>query len=179
MESGNASKAEKFLSPLVKDGLPGSTDPEIQRTLATALISEGKFRDAQGPAADCLKLSNDPASRAQALLLGASIQRSLKNLPLASSMIDEAMLLQPEGPINAQARILAGDLFVVRQDYANAAKAYVTVAVLSDDPSLAPKALAKAIDAYRRAGDLTEAEKSLEELKKRFPDAPLPPTPKS
>jgi len=94
-------------------------------------------------------------------------------------MIDEAMLLQPEGPINAQARILAGDLFVVRQDYANAAKAYVTVAVLSDDPSLAPKALAKAIDAYRRAGDLTEAEKSLEELKKRFPDAPLPPTPKS
>ena len=179
MESGNAPKAEKFLAPLVRDGLPGSSDPEIQKTLATALISEGKFRDAQAPAAACLKLSNDPASRAQALLLGASIQRSMKNLPQASSMIDEAMLLQPEGPINAEARILAGDLFIARQDFANAAKAYVTVAVLSDDPSLAPKALAKAVDAYRRAGDLTEAEKSLEELKKRFPDAPLPPMPKS
>ena len=94
-------------------------------------------------------------------------------------MIDEAMLLQPEGPINAQARILSGDLMTSRQDYSGAAKAYMTVAVLSDDPLLVPKALSKAIDAYRHAGNITEANKAIAELQKRFPNTPVPPKPKS
>ena len=174
MESGNASKAEKFLTPLVKDGLPGATDAGIQGTLASALIAQGKFKEAQAPASACLKLARDPASRAQALLGSASIQRAMKNLQEASSLTDEAMLLQPEGPINAQARILSGDLMVSRQDYAGAAKAYVTVAVLSDDPVQAPKALLKAIDAYRHAGNVAEAEKTITELQKRFPNTPVP-----
>ena len=179
MEANDPTKAEHFLSPLVKEGLPGAADDEIQRTLASALVAQGKFREAQTPAAICLKLAHDPATRAQALLLGASIQRSMKNYPQASSMTDEAMLLQPEGPINAEARILSGDLLAARQDYANAAKAYITVAVLSDDPTLAPKALTKAIGAYRHAGNSTEAEKTLQELKQRFPNAPAPPIPES
>ncbi len=178
MESGNASKAEKFLAPLVKDGLPGATDAEIQGTLASSLIAQGKFKEAQTPATACLKLSRDPASRAQALLVSASIQRAMKNLQEASSLTDEAMLLQPEGPINAQARIMSGDLMFSRQDYTGASKAYVTVAVLSDDPVQAPKALLRAIDAYRHAGNVAEAEKTITELQKRFPNTPIPPKPK-
>ena len=179
MESGHPAGTERFLTPLVKDGLPGASDSEIQGTLASALIALGKFKEAQVPAAICLKLSRDPASRAQALLVAASIQRSMKNLQEASSLTDEAMLLQPEGPINAQARILSGDLMASRQDYSGAAKAFITVAVISDDPVQAPKALSKAIDAYRRAGNSTEAEKTIAELQKRFPNTPLPPKPKS
>lgn len=179
MASGNPAKAEKFLAPLVAEGLPGASDSEIQETLAAAQIAQGKYKEAQLPASICLKLSHDPASRAQALLVAASIQRSMKNLAQASSMIDEAMLLQPEGPINAQARILSGDLMASRQDYSGAAKAYMTVAVLSDDPLLVPKSLSKAIDAYRRAGNITEADKAIAELQKRFPNTPVPPKPKS
>ena len=175
MEAGNPAKAERFLAPLVKEGLPGATDAEIQGTLASALIAEGKFKEAQAPASVCLKMSRDPASRAQALLVLASIHRAMKNIQEASSLTDEAMLLQPEGPINAQARILSGDLLISRQDYAGAAKAYVTVSVLSDDPVQAPKALVKAIDAYRRAGNIAEAEKTIAELQKRFPNTPVPP----
>jgi TolA-binding protein len=174
MESGNPAKAEKFLSPLVAAGLPGSSDADIQSTLALALIAQGKYKAAQLPASVCLKLARDPASRAKALLMAASIQHSMKNFSQASSMIDEAMLLQPEGPINAEARILSGDLMASRQDYSGAAKAYITVAVLSDDPIQAPKALTKAIEAYRRAGNYTEAEKTVTELQKRFPHAPIP-----
>ena len=170
MESGDPAKAERFLTPLVKAGLPGETDSEIQGTLAQALILQGKTKEAQIPAAACLKLSKDPASRAKALLVSAAIQRSLKNLPAASSMVEEAMLLQPEGQINAEARILSGDLLSSKQDYAGAAKAYMTVAVLCDDPSLTPRALARAVDAYRRAGNPVESQKALDELHKRFPN---------
>ncbi len=172
MQSGDSAKAERFLAPLVKEGLPGATDSEIQGTLASALIAQGKFRDALAPSAACLKLASDPASRAKALLVAASIRNSMKNFKEAASLCEEAMLLQPEGPINAEARILGGDILMSQQDPAGAAKAYVTVAVLNDDPVLAPKALRRAVEAYRRAGNPEEARKTAEELRKRFPDAP-------
>lgn len=181
METGDNAKAERFLSPLVKEGLPGAEDSEIQGALASALTAQGKFKEAQAPAAACLRLARDPASRARALLVAAAIQRSMKNLQQASSMTEEAMLLQPEGPLNAEARILSGDLLAARQDDAGAAKAYMTVGVLYEDPVLTPKALSRAVEAYRRAGNLTEARKALEELHKRFPSAPVsattPPSP--
>ena len=170
MEAGDPAKAERFLTPLVKVGLPGNTDSEIQGTLAQSLILQNKLKEAQIPAAACLKLAKDPAARARALLMSAAIQHSLKDLNSASSMVEEVMLLQPEGPINAEARILSGDLLVAKQDYSGAAKAYITVAVLYDDDALAPKALARATDAYRRAGNETEAQKTLDELHKRFPN---------
>ena len=94
-------------------------------------------------------------------------------------MVDEAMLLQPEGPINAEARILSGDLLDLKQDDAGAAKAYMTVAVLYDDPLLTPKALTRAAEAYRRSGNEAEAEKISAELHKRFPSAEVPKTPRS
>ena len=171
--AGENAKAERFLLPLVKEGLPGASDPAIQGMLATALTAQGKYREAQAPAAACLKLARDPASRARALLVSADIQRSMKNFSEASSMADEAMLLQPEGPINAESRILSGDILASRQDYAAAAKAYMTVALLNDDEALVRKSLTRAADAYQRAGNLAEATKTLEELHKRFPDAPV------
>jgi TolA-binding protein len=179
MESGDPVNAEHFLKPLVASGMPGAMDPEIQATLASALIAQGKYRDAVNPAAASLKMAMDPASRAKALLVSADIQRALKNIPQASSMIDEAMLLQPEGPINAEARILNGDLLVLKKEDAAAAKAYMTVAVLYDDPLLTPKALARAAEAYRRSGNEADADKTLAELHKRFPNAEVPKAPRS
>jgi len=45
--------------------------------------------------------------------------------------------------------------------------------VLYDDPDITPKALAKAVNAYQKAGNQAEAAKSAEELRKRFPNAPV------
>lgn len=177
LDSGEYAKAERFLSPLVKEGLPGASDPDIQAMLATALTAQGKYREAQAPAAACLRMARDPASRAKALLVSADIQRSMKNLQEASSMTEEAMLLQPEGPVNAEARLLNGDILAAKQDYNGAAKAYMTVAVLNDDDLLARKALSKAAEAYRKAGNATEAQKTLEELRNRPAHVPVSATP--
>ena len=167
LEGGDKAAAERFLAPLAKEGLPGSTDPEIQGMLASSLTGQGKFKEAQAPAAACLRLARDPAARAKALLSSADIQRSLKNFPTASSQIEEAMLLQPEGPLNAEARLLSGDILAAKQDFTGAAKAYLTVAYLNDDETLAEKALVKAAEAYRQAGNPAEEQKTREELRKR------------
>jgi TolA-binding protein len=179
MEAGDPVNAEHFLKPLAGPGMPGALDPEIQAALAAALVAQGKHREAVAPAATSLKLARDPASRAKALLVAADIQRALKNIPQASSMVDEAMLLQPEGPVNAEARILNGDLLALKKDDSGAAKAYMTVAVLYEDPVLTPKALARAAEAYRRSGNEADAEKTLQELHKRFPSAEVPEAPRS
>jgi TolA-binding protein len=103
----------------------------------------------------------------------------MNNLPQAASMAEEAMLLQPEGSINAEARILSGDILMERKEYNSAAKAFMTAALLHDDPTLTPKALAKAAIAYQKAANPFEAQKALEELRKRFPNVPLPTIPTS
>ena len=167
LEQGDKAAAERFLAPLAKEGQPGSNDSEIQGMLASALIGQGKFKEAQSPAASCLKLARDPSSRAKALLVSADIQRSLKNFPAASSQIEEAMLLQPEGPVNAEARLLSGDILSTKQDFMGAAKAYLTVAYLNDDQALAQRAFEKASEAYRHAGNIAEEQKIREELRKR------------
>lgn len=179
MEAGESAKAERFLVPLVGQGLPGAKDPDVQSALAAALAAQGKFREAAGPASEALKLAKDPSSRAKALLVSSSIQKSLKNLREASSLAEEAMLLQPEGPVNAEGRILSGDIMMAKQDFTGAAKAYMTVAVLNDDPEITPKALRRAAEAYQRAGLTEEARKALDELRQRFPQSPVPSLPKS
>ena len=178
LDAGDHAKAERFLTPLVKEGLPGASDPDIQGMLAAALTAQGKYREAQGPAAICLKMARDPVSRAKALLVAAEIQRSIRNLQEATAMAEEAMLLQPEGAVNAEARLLSGDILASKQDYNAAAKAFVTVAVLNDDDLLARKALTKAAEAYRKAGNAAEAQKTLEELRNRSTHVPVSATPK-
>ena len=178
LESGDIIAAERFLSPLAKEGLPGAIDPEIQAMLASALTKQGKFKDAVAPAAASLKLARDPAARAKALLVSADIQRALKNFAGAQTQIEEAMLLQPEGPINSEARLLSGDILYSKQDFVGATKAYMTVAYLNDDEATVTKGLGKAADAYHRAGNLIEEQKTREELRKRQGHAAVSPSPR-
>jgi TolA-binding protein len=85
-------------------------------------------------------------------------------------MTEEAILLQPEGRLNAEGRLMTGEISMASGDYPGAARAFMSVALLYDDPQLTPRALKRAHEAYKRAGDLMEAEKALQELQKRFPD---------
>jgi hypothetical protein len=54
----------------------------------------------------------------------------------------------------------------------------MTVALLNDDDVLARKALTRAAEAYRKAGNAAEAQKTLEELRNRGAHVPVSPTPK-
>jgi len=55
----------------------------------------------------------------------------------------------------------------------------MTLSVLTDDPSITPRALQKGAEAYRLANNKSEAEKALAELHQRYPDYKIPPKPKT
>ena len=61
----------------------------------------------------------------------------------------------------------------MEQDYESAARAFMAVSILLDDPKLTPKALRRAADAYRRAFKDAEADKAMKELLERFPGSAL------
>ncbi len=165
-EEGNYADAEKYLLPLAVDGAPA----EIWINLAEAQIKQGKFPAAKVSADRYLSSAREPGSRAKGLLARAQIALGLKEFEDASRLVDEALLLQPEGRINADARLLAGEVLFTRGDYDGASRAFMTVAVLYEDKEVTPKALQRAAEAYKKAGNLLESEKALAELQKRYPD---------
>jgi TolA-binding protein len=80
------------------------------------------------------------------------------------------MSLQPEGRVNAEARLLSGEVQLERQHFEEAGKAFMSVALLYDDPAITPRALEKAAKAYEKAGKNDEANRVANELHQRFPD---------
>jgi TolA-binding protein len=83
------------------------------------------------------------------------------------------LTLQPEGRFNAEARMQLGDIESSRGNYENAARSYMSVAVLYEDAEVTPRALERAYEAFQKAGNEPQATKTLSELKTRFPNYSL------
>lgn len=169
-EDGNYKKAEEFLGPVAARGV-GSTSPDALLALARARLAQKKFEPARDPIQQYLASARDPLSRAKGLLASAEVSLGTGNYEDANKLVEEAMLLQPEGRYNGEARLLSGEVLMQRGDYDGAARAFATIALLYDDPDLTPRALARAAAAYRRAGNSVEAEKALAERASRYPNA--------
>lgn len=175
LESGNPERAEHFLSILLDGRAGDAASPEIFLQLAQSRIQQGKFDEAKEPANRYLELVREPASRARGLMAQAEAWLGARQFDEAARLAEDAQVLQPEGRINAEARILAGRIHAARGDHAEAARAFMTVAVLYDDETLSPEALRRAVAAYRRSQNSLEADKALEELRRRYPAAEATP----
>jgi len=89
---------------------------------------------------------------------------------LADKLAQQILEQNPEGEYNARGRLLLGEIAFAKKDYAGAAKVFSAVSLLMDDPVLTPLALARAEQAWRRAGDESKADEQLLRLKKQYPD---------
>ncbi len=165
---GDYAGAVRYLKSALKDG--PSTDPEVSIELAEALIRQGNASEAAPHAANYLQIAREPYSRARGLYAQARIALAAKDFEKAKKLDEEGLLLQPEGTLNAEGRLLAGEIAATRGDYSEAARTFLTVALLYDDPAITPRALEAASTAYRKAGNTLEADKALHELQSRFPD---------
>ena len=172
-EEGDFAAAERYLLPVLKD--PKNADPAVLIELAEAQIQLGKTREAEPVVAQYLEAAREPHSRSRGLQAQAAVQLGKREFDEAAKLCDESLLLQPEGRLNAEGRLLSGEISFARGDYDGAARAFMTVAVLYDDSSITPRALQRAADAYRKANNEPEAEKALQELQHRFPDFIKPP----
>jgi tetratricopeptide (TPR) repeat protein len=174
LEKGNHPSAEKYLQ-VVLDGKAGdAATPELYLQLAQSRILQKKFAEAKDPAEKYLEIVREPAPRARGILTQAEAWLGAGEFEQARKLVEDAQLLQPEGRLNAEARLLAGRIHSARGEHGEAARSFMTVAVLYDDPNLSPQALKLAADAYRKTGQNTEADDALGELRRRYPEAEKP-----
>ena len=161
--------AAKYLAALSKTGNVSSVKPDFWFYLGDAQMKLNQPADAETSLQKILQTANDPAAKTKALLLGA-VKIAAHKPDDAQKIAEEIMTLQPEGRVNAQARLLAGDVEMERNQFEDAGKAFMSVALLYDDPEITPQALAKAAKAYQKAGKPDEAQRASAQLHQKYPD---------
>ena len=162
--------AEKYLSALRKIDNPGSVKPDFLFYLGDAATKLKQLPEAEDAFGKYLQIAKDPAGTAKVLLALGALKITAHKPDEAQKIAEQIMALQPEGRVNAEARLLAGEVQLERGNFDDAGKAFKGVALLYDDPAITPRALGKAALAYRQAGKTDEADRLSHELRERYPN---------
>ena len=166
----NYEVAEKYLSALGKIDHPANVKPDFLFYLGDTASKLKNFAEAEDAFGKYLQLATDPAGKAKVLLALGAVKIGAHKPDDAQKIAEEIMALQPEGRVNAEARLLAGDVQSERGNFDDAGKAFMSVALLYDDPAITPRALEKAALAYQRAGKTDEADRLARQLRERYPN---------
>ena len=166
----NYAAAEKYLSLLGKSDSLGNVKPDFWFYLADTETKLKNVPQAEAAYEKYLQVATDPAAKAKTLLALGATKISAHKPDEAQKIAEEIMSLQPEGRVNAEARLLAGDVQIERQNFDEAGKAFMGVALLYDDPAITPRALQKAAFAYQKAGKKEEADRVAKQLREKYPD---------
>ena len=169
----NYAPAAKYLELITKNLERGKIDKGVWFLLGKSETELKRYTDAVGSLNNYLEQATEPGDRARAFLAISQAQLGAQQFDAARQSADQALTLQPEGRLNADARMLLGDVDSAQGNYANAAKSYLSVALLYEDPEVTPRALEQAYQAFRHSGDESQATKTLSELKSRFPNYQL------
>ena len=165
----NYAAAEKYLGVLGKIDNP-PVKPDFWFYLGDAAAKQQKFDESETALGKYLQVATDPAGKAKVLLKLGEVKIAAHKPDDAQKIAEQIMVLQPEGQVNAQARLLAGDVQFERGNFDEAGKAFMGVALLYDDPAITPRALQKAATAYQRAGNTAEADKVARQLREKYPN---------
>src|SRR6185503_13082329 len=149
---------------------PGNARTDFWFYLGDAASRQKHFDQAEVAFSKYLQAATDPAGKAKVLLALGAAKIGAHKPDDAQKIAEQIMTLQPEGRVNAEARLLAGDVQIERGNFTEAGKAFMGVALLYDDPAITPRALDKAAAAYRKAGNTAEADKVDKQLHERYPN---------
>src|SRR2546423_4180628 len=166
----NFAAAAKYLTLLGQTDNLGNVKPDFWFYPADAQTKLKNFAGAEAAYEKYLQVATDPAAKANTLVALGAAKISSHKPDEAQKIAEEIMSLQPEGKVNAEARLLAGDVQVERQNFEEAGKAFMGVALLYEDPAITPRALQKAAFAYQKAGKKEEADRVAKQLREKYPD---------
>ncbi len=161
---------DKYLTALSRLENTSGVKPDFWFYLGDARNRLNNFAGAEEAFQQYLTTATDPAGRAKVLLALGEAKLKASKPEEAQRVAEEIMSLQPEGRVNAEARLLLGDVQMQREEFEAAGKAFMSVALLHDDPEITPRALARAAAAYTRAGQTEEAERITKQLRERYPE---------
>lgn len=162
--------AEKYLSALGKTDNPANVKPDFWFYLGDAAAKLQKFDESENAFGQYLQTATDAAGKAKALLALGAVKIAAHKPDDAQKIAEQIISLQPEGRVNAEARLLAGDVQFERGRFEDAGKAFMGVALLYDDPAITPRALQKAAAAYQKAGNVDEANRLTKQLHEKYPN---------
>jgi TolA-binding protein len=144
--------------------------PDDYLFLGRSRLKLQQFKESTEALQAYLKAVKEPVPRATGLLDLTQALIGARDFDAAQKAAEEALTLQPEGVLNGEGRIAAGDVLVARGQQEEAAKTYRAVSAVIDDESITPRALEKAVAAYKKAGNEAEAKKTLNLLQSRYPE---------
>jgi TolA-binding protein len=159
--------AAKFLEFMTKRD---DAKPEDFLNLGKSQLHLGKFKESAAALGEYLKNVKEPAPRCAGFIASARAMIGLGDFDGAQKAADEALTQQSEGRLNAEARIVTGEIQVGRGNSEAAAKIFESVTVIIDDDEITPRALEKAIEAYEKSSNATEAKRLLNVLQSRYPE---------
>src|SRR5436190_46394 len=107
--------AEKYLGVLARIENPAGLRPDFWFYLGDAAVHLKHYDVAENAYSRYLQASTDPAGKAKALLALGATKIAAHKPDDADKIAAEIMTLQPEGKVNAEARLLAGDVQFERQ----------------------------------------------------------------
>jgi TolA-binding protein len=167
IEAGDNASAIEFLTPLAS---ADDASDELRMSLAKAQLGAGRHDQARDTLQKMLPRVHEPNAKARVHLMLSEAFIGLKDGAAAKAQAEEAQRLQPQGRINAEARLANGKALLEQQMFDDAARAFMAVALLYDEKDLTPQALALAEQAYLRANNREDAGRAREELLRRYPD---------
>lgn len=163
--------AEKYLALLTVRTGDATADDWLN--LGRSQAGAQQFAEASKSLRVYLEGVKEPFPRASGLLALGETQLGMRQFDDAQKSAEQACALQPEGTLNAQGRMLSGDIENARGNFSRAATVFRSVAVIVDDPALTPRALEKAYEALKKAGSDKDAAKVLNELQSKYPEYQL------
>ncbi|MBE2179084.1 MAG: tetratricopeptide repeat protein [Chthoniobacterales bacterium] len=167
LEAGDNAAAIEFLTPLAT---ADDASDDLRMSLARAQLGAAKYDLAKETLQKLLPRVHEPNAKARVHLMMAEALIGLKDGAAAKAQADEAQRLQPQGRINAEARLANGQALLAQGLFDDAARAFMAVALLYDEKDITPQALVMAEQAYMKANNPADAERAREELARRYPD---------
>jgi TolA-binding protein len=168
-KAGKLADAEAYYLRVIRHADPGGL-------LAGAWWQLGEVQSARKEWAQAVTSYEDyrnlkPASKdaTTVLLALGRAQLGAGDFDAAKKIAEQVLLQEPEGPRNADARMLLGETAFGRGDFPEAAKQFALIAELFDDPAITPQAEARAADAFERAGDEKSAAQWRDKVKAAYP----------
>ncbi len=166
----DAVQAEKYLTKLT--GSEGNDEliAADWLSLGQASIKLKKWAAAEKTLRTYLEKATDPIPKANGYLALGEAELGTGKLDAALKSANKVQELQPEGRLNALGRMLSGAVTAAKGDWEAAAKIYLSVALVYDDPVITPQALEQAYRAYLKSGNEPQSKKVLNDLQSRYPE---------
>lgn len=139
-----------------------------------ALAEQGKTEEARGVLEKALAIPGEYDSRPEAAWRLGEIEFGEKDYPRARKHLEEAARLASDDRVfGIRMRAYAGIGRILKAEgmKEDAAKYFMSVAVLYDDPGVVPECLFEAGSLFKQMGREQESAKAFKELSERYPDS--------